>query len=272
MAGTEESSSRVSRESAKRVLIVGATGFCGRALVEHLAQTPGYVPVAHIRPESKRLERAHQEWEASPVELLITPWSALPAALHQCPPDFIVSLIGTTKRSARQGGGNYEEVDAGLNLSLIAAAAALSPLPHFFYLSSMGIEWARWSAYLRARVAVEEALESASLPATVLRPGLLAGESRDELRPLEAVSAWFSYRAASLAKGVGLRTFAHGMRPLDAPELAEIIIHLLSEASAGRTLQSCYPLPALHAIREERVSVSSGEQRKERAEQSASEG
>ena len=87
------------------------------------------------------------------------------------------------------------------------------------------------------------------------RKGLLTGESRDEARPLEAVSAWFSYRAAALAKGVGLRSLARGMRPLDAPELAEIITHLLMEATAARPLESCYLLPALHAIREGRARL-----------------
>ena len=39
-----------------RVLVVGATGFCGRGVLNHLAGNERYEVWAHVRPESSSLE------------------------------------------------------------------------------------------------------------------------------------------------------------------------------------------------------------------------
>ena len=50
-------------ESTTKVLVAGFTGFCGQAVVLALAAHPKYQPIAHIRPESSRLESATKKFK-----------------------------------------------------------------------------------------------------------------------------------------------------------------------------------------------------------------
>ena len=236
-----------------RVLIVGATGFCGRALTARLAIDPAYHVTAHIRPESSRSVAAIKAWDELGVSHLSCAWDDLPAHLEASPPAVVISCLGITKRGARTHGGSYASVDSGLNLMLIETARALKAPPLFVYISSMGVEWGRWSAYLQARADVESALRSGGLPHIIVRPGLLAGPSRDETRPLEALGAWISYFIAGLVERCGLRSLAWRSRPLDAPEIAEVITALIETHALDSSSARVCELSELHRIRHERL-------------------
>ena len=167
-----------------KVWIAGASGFSGRAITDLLSRHPRYQPLPHIRPNSSRLERLLAEWETLGASPHVCPWDQIEAQLHEHEPDVIVSCIGTTKRQARQGGGSYDEVDYALNAQLIRAAERMSSKPHFIYISSMGAQWGAWSAYLKARMDVEQLLSDSALDCSIIRPAFLSGESRDERRKL----------------------------------------------------------------------------------------
>jgi uncharacterized protein YbjT (DUF2867 family) len=211
-----------------RVWIAGASGFCGRALTQHLAQSPNYHPLPHIRPSSSRLERLNGVWADMGVTPVLSEWSTLKQSIQEHRPHVIVSCIGTTKKQAKRSGGGYEEVDEGLNLQLLNAAESLAHPPLFIYLSSMGAQWGRWNAYLRARMNVENALKESSLSYAIIRPAILSGSDRDETRTLEGLGAGFSYRLALVYQALGLSYRANRVRPLDSPDIATFIEHILA--------------------------------------------
>ena len=213
-----------------KVWVAGASGFTGRALTEALARSSGFEVHPHIRPRSSRLTRLSAEWEELKLEPIIEDWGSIEPHFARVQPDVVVCLLGVTKKQTKRGGGSYAEVDEGLTLQMIELTSRHSPDAHLIYLSSQGADWGRWSAYLRARMNVERALKLSSLRATIVRPGLLSGESRDEQRPLEEHSATLSRALCAILDRLGLTAFADGFRPLDAPELARVMVELALSA------------------------------------------
>jgi uncharacterized protein YbjT (DUF2867 family) len=222
-----------------KILIVGATGFCGRAVTQILFDE-GHEVIAHIRPNSSRLDTMSAEWSARPLTLLVTSWDQLLESLSTYAPQVIISLIGTTARHARRGEGGYEEVDYGLNARLIKSARELTSPPLIIYLSSMGIEWGKWSAYLNARVRIESALSESGLPHIILRPGMLSGASRDELRPLEKGGTLLARLLSKTLKLIGLHTLSLSYRPLDAPEVGLLIAALLTRHAPDHSMNTSH--------------------------------
>lgn len=237
-----------------KVWIAGASGFCGRALTRYLANSPHYHPLPHIRPQSSRLDLLKNEWSDLGVEAIICDWIDLEQSFQEQQPQVIISCIGTTKSQAKRGGGGYQEIDEGLNIRLIKWAESLNTPPYFVYISSMGAQWGKWNAYLRARMNVEKALENSTLYHTIIRPALLSGDSRDESRIMESFGSTFSHGLARFYQALGLTHRAHKVRPLDAPEMANFIGYILDirgqQSIHKETLsrQSLYSVDQIHKI------------------------
>ena len=53
-----------------KIFIAGATGFCGQTFVTALAKNPKYQPIAHIRPQSSRLQTVKKNFEDLGVPIL----------------------------------------------------------------------------------------------------------------------------------------------------------------------------------------------------------
>ena len=212
------------KDSTVKVWVAGASGFCGRGTIDALLQeTSKYSVLPHIRPSSHRFTKLNEVWKTQGIQSITAEWTDLEPFMKEHTPQVIVSALGTTKKHARTGGGNYQEVDEGLNLSLIEWAQTYCPQAHFIYISAMGVEWGRWNAYLRARMNVETALKQSTLNYTIIRPGLLSGDSRDEKRSLEGMSSILSKGLTKLYLTLGLRKQAYKVRPLDAPEMGLFI-------------------------------------------------
>jgi nucleoside-diphosphate-sugar epimerase len=237
-----------------KVWIAGASGFCGRGTIDILAQSPDqYEILPHIRPCSRRFSKLSEAWQQQGLQVISVEWSEVEVLFKQHKPDVVISALGTTKKHARTGGGSYQDVDEGLNLRLIEWTQKYSPQSHLIYISSMGVEWGRWNAYLRARMHVEQALHTSSLSYTIIRPGLLSGASRDEKRTLESISAVFSHALTKLYTSLGLKKQAYKVRPLDAPEMGSFIkaciddfeVEMNEEPVQGRR-QKTYELSQLY--------------------------
>ena len=177
--------------SAPRLFVAGATGYTGRHLVE-IARARGLEVVAHVRPDSARLEHGARfeggrHGGREPLDRRghrRRPGHAWPHAR--------VWLLGTAAR-AGQGLGSavpetYEAVDYGLTAMLIDAAALLTPQPRFVYLSAAGVTPHARNAYLAARARVEAKLAASGLTHVIARPGLITGDDRDEARTGERVA------------------------------------------------------------------------------------
>jgi uncharacterized protein YbjT (DUF2867 family) len=221
--------------------VAGATGYTGRATVQALLDE-GCRAVAHVRPDSSRLDHWRAHFAGTGAEVDTTPWDedAMRSRLHELRPAMVFSLLGTTKRRARaemaDGASevSYETIDYGLTALLRRAAGALEPAPVFVYLSSAGVGPSRPGSYMHARWKVEQELASGSMPFVIVRPSIISG-SRDDGRPLEHAGAVLLDGALGLAGMFGARTLRDRYRSIDNLTLGRALVRLARDPSAVGT-------------------------------------
>ena len=211
------------------VLIVGASGFCGQGVLRSVSTNPSLKVWAHIRPNSSSLPSMTALCNELGHTLLICPIEDLPIHIKNIEPQIIGSFIGTTKKKMKPNGLSYMDVDYGINQLLISATTPLNHRPLFIYVSSMGVEWHRWSPYLKARHLVEMELKDSDLPHIILRPGILSGPTRTERRPLEQFGAVISTKLAQVSDAVGWTSKGDDMRVLNAKHIGSVVDMLIED-------------------------------------------
>jgi nucleoside-diphosphate-sugar epimerase len=226
--------------SERSAFVAGATGYTGRALVAELCRR-GVRTVAHVRPDSPRLDEWRSRFEAMGAETDTSAWTdaAMADALARVRPAAVFALLGTTRaRTRRDGdGAGYDAVDYGLSATLLRATARACPQARFVYLSSVGVGPRARGDYLRVRWRLEQELQQSGVPWTVVRPSFITGPDRAESRPAERIGAVVSdvvLRIASLLGASGLRRRYASMT---AEQLAGALADVaFSPAGAGRIL------------------------------------
>jgi uncharacterized protein YbjT (DUF2867 family) len=218
--------------------VAGATGLTGREVVRQLASR-GARPIAHVRPDSARVE----EWRARFVEsgalVDTTAWqeAALSERLRALAPQVVFALLGTTrargKRAERERGerDTYESVDYGLTALLLRAALRAASRPRFVYLSALGVSDHARGAYYQARAKVEQELRASGLPFTIVRPSFIIGE-RDEFRPGERIGSTLADAALSLAGTLGAKRLRQRYHSISGRELAARLVELAYDPAA----------------------------------------
>ena len=217
--------------------VAGATGYTGREVVRVLVGR-GVRTVAHVRPDSPRLEEWRQRFEAAGAAVDSTPWgdAEMVHTLSTLQPTHVFSLLGTTRARRRESATrgateSYEAIDFGLTAMLIRAAVASGSKPRFVYLSALGVREHTSNAYLAARWRAESLLYASGLSYIVARPSFITGPGRDESRPLERVGAAVVDALASVARVAGAERLAGSMRSLTGAELAEGLVRYAFDAS-----------------------------------------
>jgi uncharacterized protein YbjT (DUF2867 family) len=225
--------------------VLGATGFVGREVVRQLC-VRGARAIAHVRPDSPRLEEWRGRLAALGAEVDTTPWDAarLGARLAEfgpAQPSQLYLLIGTTRRKAktdRIGGDIYEAVDLGLTKLAVEAAQAAARAaeksgaggagaggPRLVYLSSIGADPDARSPYLRARGKAEAVITGAGLPYVIARPSFIVGD-RDEGRPGERAASLVGDGLLALAGALGAGRTRDRYRSTTPDVLASALIRL----------------------------------------------
>jgi uncharacterized protein YbjT (DUF2867 family) len=208
--------------SPRQVFIAGATGYTGRVLVPLIAQSSGWKPLAHVRPNSRHVEAFPANVERREVDLANI--AALAAAMSGC--EAVVSLIGTTR--AQFGPGvSYETVDIGTAQFLVAAAQQAG-VKRFVLLSSVGAS-ETGVAYLRAKAAAEKIVRDSGLGWIILRPSAITGPGRQ-------LPGIFAPLAAALRYLPGLRQIADDYRPVHVETLARAIFEAVKSSHATREI------------------------------------
>lgn len=213
--------------------VAGATGYTGRAVVAELRRR-GLATIAHIRPDSSSRARFEAEFTAIGARIDTTAWDemALAGALARHSPNVVFCLIGTTaaqaKRAERETGKpvNYETVDYGLTAMLVSAAGQSGQKPRFVYLSAAGAAPGAPGAYMQARWKAEEAVRSAGVPYTIVRPSFITGPDRDDARPGERIGAKVADAALGVLSVLGARRLQARFRSISNTELASGLIAL----------------------------------------------
>jgi uncharacterized protein YbjT (DUF2867 family) len=218
--------------------VAGATGYTGREVVRELVGR-GVRTVAHVRPDSSRVDEWRARFEAVGAAVDTTAWgdAAMTNTLSVLQPTHVFSLLGTTRarRRASASRGNaesYESIDYGLTALLIRAAVVSGSKPRFVYLSSIGVREHTSNPYLVARWRAESLLRASGLPYTIARPSFITGPGRDESRPLERAGAGVANVIGGLARVVGARRFAGSVRSLTGGELAAGLVRYAFDPAA----------------------------------------
>ncbi len=221
--------------TAGRVLVTGANGSLGRALLSHLAAA-GIAARALVRSE-----RAAATLRDLAPEVAIVEWADAPALARACEDcDAAVHLVGVLKETPTQ---RYFDAHEGTALAL-ATAALSGSLRRIVYLSIIGANKNSKNACLASKARAESILLAPPLATTVLRfPMVLGGDD----------PASFALRARAKARIVPLvRGGASLEQPIDARDgVAAIAAALANPALAGRVLDVAGPesLPRRDLVR-----------------------
>jgi len=206
---------------AKRIVLVGASGLIGSAVI---AATVG-------RSDMRLTALARREFAlpaGARMELLVadpSEWSGLIASARA---DVLVIALGTTWRAAGRDEAAFRAVDEKLVLDC-ARAAKSAGVPRSIAVSSVGADAGARNFYLRVKGEVEAALSALGFDRLdILRPGLLRGP-RNERRPAERLAMLASPITDLLLHG-GLRRY----RSVTAETVARAILNLSTAGPTGR--------------------------------------
>lgn len=147
-----------------KIFLAGATGATGQVFVP-MAEKAGHVLSLHVRPKSKDKSPLGKDPRAAIFDLDDS--AALDAALTG--QDAIVSFVGTM-RSRFSEGDDYASSDLA-SARLLAASAKRVGVPRMLLLSSVGA--GGMGAYLKMKLACEDAVREAGLACTFFRPSIL---------------------------------------------------------------------------------------------------
>jgi nucleoside-diphosphate-sugar epimerase len=188
-SGSESESESDCDDSAaarpRAAVVLGASGFVGRELVRQLCTRGTSKVIAHVRPNSARLEECRRRFSELGAELDTTPWDvgAMAVRFRELAPDQIYILVGTTRRRAKADnveGNIYEKID--LELTKIAVDAARGAMargnwkPRIVYLSGIGASTEARTAYTRSRGKAEDVVRESGMPWVIARPALITGD------------------------------------------------------------------------------------------------
>jgi len=147
-----------------KLFVAGATGATGQVFLP-MAEAAGHTLSLHVRPKSKDKSPLGADPRARILDL--DDEGALDAAVRGH--DTIVSFVGTMRKRFADG-DDYTSSDVGSARSL-AKAAKRTGVPRMLLLSSVGAGGA--GAYLRMKLACEEAVKQEGLAWTMFRPSIL---------------------------------------------------------------------------------------------------
>lgn len=233
---TESGAARPER-SLDRVLVTGANGSLGKALVAHLASAGTKVRAL------VRSERAAATLRAlpAPPEIAIVEWSdadGLARAAAGC--DAAVHLVGVLKETPTQ---RYADAHEGTARALADAAKA-SGLRRIVYLSIVGAALDSKNACLASKARAEAILSEPPLATTVLRFPMVLGGDDPASASLRANAR--KPRVFVVRGGVSLE------QPIDVRDVVAAIGSALARPElAGRILDVAGPesLPRRELIR-----------------------
>lgn len=210
------------REEPRRVLVFGASGLVGRAVLARLAPDPR---VAEIIAPTRR--QVPELLVRAGVSAPLVDFDDLPRGLAGIRADQGFVCLGTTM--ARAGNqAAFRRVDHGAVVA--AARAALAAGAHdLFLVSSLGASPSARSFYLRVKGEAEE--DTLALPfrsVHVFRPSLLTG-ARQESRPLERLAVRLGTLVAPVMRGPVRR-----YRPIAADTVAAAMVATARSPAPGR--------------------------------------
>lgn len=159
------------------MLIAGATGFVGQALLKELATKYKVIGLTRSPLKSEDDPDSGISWRQCDLFSLIDAEKAMAGV------DYAYYLVHSMMPSARLTQGNFQDMDLIL-ADNFARAAACSGVKQIIYLGGLIPETEELSRHLRSRLEVERTLGSHGVPVTALRAGLIVGDKGSTFRIL----------------------------------------------------------------------------------------
>ncbi|KPF91014.1 nucleoside-diphosphate sugar epimerase [Novosphingobium sp. AAP83] len=205
-----------------RVVLVGATGLIGRAVMTEAIHRPNIHLVAVARRETLLPKGAR-------MELLLSDAEHWPDAIAAGRPWTVIIALGTTMKAVGGDKMAFRSVDHDLVLECAAAAKAAGAR-QLIVVSSVGAQFSSKNFYLSVKGEVEAKLAKLHFDRLdIIRPGLLRGHREGPLRPVERLAMIFSPLLDLLMIG-GWRKY----RSVRDSELARVILSLAGSKQHGR--------------------------------------
>lgn len=187
----------------QRVLITGGSGVLGRQLTPRLQQAGYTVRILSRRPAPAPTP----EWAQAEIET----GTGLPEAL---------TGVDTIIHAASSPFKNAWQVDVEGTGRLLEAAKAAG-IPHFLYISIVGIERIPFS-YYQAKLAAEKLIQSANIPYSILR-------TTQFHNLLDQVLERLARYPLVLPLVADMR-----FQPIDEGEVANLMVKMVANGPAGR--------------------------------------
>jgi NADH dehydrogenase len=209
-----------------RVVVLGGTGFVGRALAARAAAVPGLTLVVPTR----RLVHGRALVPLPHVQLV-------QASVHDdaqlqrvlAGADAVVNLVAILH--GREA--DFERVHVQLPQRLAAACRAAG-VQRLVHVSALGVAADAPSMYLRSKARGEAALQSAGLQLTVLRPSVIFGAEDRFLNLFAGLQRWFPL----LPLGGASAQF----QPVWVGDVAQALLACLQDAgTAGQVFEAAGP-------------------------------
>lgn len=156
------------RESM-RIVVAGATGFVGKAVVEKLSKDHQIIALSRSAPK-RPSENPHVEWRACDLFSLLDAEKAMDGA------DLAIYLVHSMRPSAALSQGGFEDFDLIVADNFVRAAVKTN-LKQIIYLGGLLPEKddEDLSLHLQSRKEVEEIFHKSPVPATILRAAMILG-------------------------------------------------------------------------------------------------
>lgn len=215
--------------ASRRILVLGGTGFVGRALAERATRAAGDL---RLTVPTRRLAHAQRLQHLPPVTIVRADVHDERSLARLLPGhDAVVNLVAILHGSA----ADFDHVHVALPRRL-AAACHTAGVQRLVHVSAIGVATDAPSLYLRSKAAGEAALQAAGLALTLLRPSVIFGaEDR------------FMNLFASLQSMSPVMPLAGGdaqLQPVWVDDVAEAILRCLDEPrTIGRTYELAGPRP-----------------------------
>lgn len=198
------------------VMIVGATGLIGRAVIERFGGTPVTV-----------LARRDVEGLAPYHKQLIIPSERWAEAVAAEKPAVLICCLGTTIRQAGSQAA-FRAVDHDLVLAA-ASAAKRAGTPHMILVSSVGAAAKSGNFYLRTKGQTEDDLRALGFDRLdLIRPGLLRGDRPGPQRLGEGIATIAAPLTDALLHGSFRR-----YRSISGDTVAAAIVALAGRGGSG---------------------------------------
>ena len=205
-----------------RIVLAGATGLVGRAVMAECVGREDVRLIGLARREAPLPSGAR-------MEMFVAEPDRWDRVLRTIDADVFVSALGTTIRKVDGDKDAFRAVDHDLVLQT-ARSAVEAGIDRVICLSSVGANAHSDNFYLRTKGEAEKALAKAGAARLdLLRPGLLRGTRKADLRPLEGIG-----RIASPIADLFLRGGYEKYRSIHARTVARAILSLAQRKARGK--------------------------------------